>query len=90
MRSNCLIFAVLLYRRRMRRWRARGSPIGYEPRIESRQSRLAPLKVPHYLYCEKCHYGLREVSYIPLDHRPLRWWQVWRVILFTGRVRRGD
>ena len=90
MRSNCLIFAVALYRRRLRRWERLGRPVGLEPRIESRMSRLAPLKVPHYLYEERCVYGWRRVSFVPVDHRPLRWWQVWRVLVFKGRVKRGD
>lgn len=58
-RSNCLVWAVLLYLRR----RARGKP-GY---LMLRRSRWG--KFPHALYAEARPYGLRVISYVPRDPR---------------------
>ncbi len=58
-RSNCLLFAWALYRRRRRK--------GREGYLVLRRSRLA-MKAPHLLYAEKRRDGsLRVVSYVPHD-----------------------
>lgn len=78
MRSNCLIFAWLLYRRRAKK--------GREGYLVIRRSRLAA-KSPHALYAERRSDGtLRVVSYKPLA-------PVERKVpppLFRGRSRWGD
>lgn len=57
--SNCIIWALLLYRRR----RAKGK-VGY---LMVRRSRYG--KFPHMLYAEKRHYGMCVVSFVPTDPR---------------------
>lgn len=77
MRSNCLVFAVLLYLRRRRR--------GEEVYMAMRRSRWG--KFPHFLVLRRCRDGrFRAVSYKPSDPRE-------RKIpppLFKGRSRWGD
>ena len=74
--SNCIIWALLLYRRR----RAKGK-IGY---IMLRRSRFG--KFPHMLYAEKRSYGLCIVSFVPRNprHKHLP------PPLFDGKSRWGD
>jgi hypothetical protein len=57
MRSNCVVWAVLLYLRRRERGRS-----GYLMLRKSRHGWF-----PHCLYAEWCHHGLRVVSYVPLE-----------------------
>lgn len=60
MRSNCILFAVALYRRRRRK--------GREGYIVIRRSRWGAF--PHLLYAELRRHGhLRVVSYKPADPR---------------------
>jgi hypothetical protein len=77
MRSNCLIFAVLLYLRRRRK--------GDEVYMAVRHSRWG--KFPHFLVLRRCRDGrFRAVSYKPVDPRE-------RKIpppLFKGGSRWGD
>ena len=54
MRSNCVIFAVLLW------WRRRGR----SRTIRLRKSRLGSW-FPHVLYVEHRHYGERVVHFVP-------------------------
>lgn len=56
-RSNCIVWAILLYWRR----RAKGKA-GY---LMLRRSRWG--KFPHMLYAEARPYGLRVISYVPHD-----------------------
>lgn len=78
MRSNCLLFALALYRRRVR--------AGREGYLVLRRSRLA-LKSPHILYAERRRDGsLRVVSYVPRE--PAR--RKLPPALFRGRSRWGD
>lgn len=90
MRGNCISFALRLYIRRRQRWIAAGRPRGKEPRIERRPSRLYPQWIGHYLYAERCHYGMREVSFVPLDQSPLPWWRLHEAVRFRGRIKWGD
>lgn len=78
MRSNCLIFALALYRRRKAK--------GREGYLVIRRSRLAR-KAPHLLYAERRRDGsLRVVSYVPRD--PVT--RKCPPALFTGWARWGD
>ena len=75
-RSNCLVWALLLYLRR----RAKGKP-GYLMMRRSRWGRF-----PHILYAEARPYGLRVVSYVPRDPRI----KACPPPCFTGRGKWGD
>lgn len=75
-RSNCLVWALLLYLRR----RAKGRQ-GY---IMLRRSRWGAF--PHALYAEARPYGLRMVSYVPRDPRI----KACPPPCFTGRGKWGD
>lgn len=74
--SNCIIFALLLYWRR----RAKGK-LGY---VMVRRSRYG--KFPHMLYQEPCHYGMRIVSFVPMNpkHKTLP------PPMFKGKSKWGD
>lgn len=74
-RSNCLFFALALYRRR----KGRGAS-GYVAIRGSHWGRF-----PHFLYVEQ-RSALRMISYVPLDprHKSLP------PPLFVGMVRWGD
>ena len=77
MRSNCLVWAALLWLRRRRR--------GREGYLVLRMSRHAYFI--HALYAERRADGrLRVVSYVP--RRPKR--RVLPPLLFVGRARWGD
>lgn len=78
-KSNCIVFAILLSRRR----RAKGRE-GY---IMRRRSRLWTLLVGHFLYAERRPGGrLRVVSYVPTDKVQRRLPPPW----FEGYPRWGD
>jgi hypothetical protein len=74
--SNCLLFAISLYLRRVAKGR-----VGY---ISIRRSHWGWF--PHFLYQERRRYGLRFVSYVPVCPR-LR---TIPPLLFKGRVKWGD
>jgi hypothetical protein len=91
--GNCVLYAVLQYRRQVRHWRAAGSPPGMEPRLVIRPSRMAPDPVPTVslaMPLDETGTRLHYAKFQPVDTRPLRWWQVWRVCCFKGRVVQGD
>jgi hypothetical protein len=77
-RGNCLVFALLLYRRRRRRgvpwkrrylmWRASWTLVG------------------HVMYVERRFYGLRIVQYTPDDPRP----RILPPPVFRGHSKWGD
>lgn len=75
-RSNCLIWAVLLYLRR----RVRGKACY----VSIRSSRYG--RFPHFVYTERRPYGLRMVGYVPLNPRH----KTCPPPLFCGRVKWGD
>lgn len=77
MRSNCLFFALALYRRRRKR--------GDEVYLAMRRSRWGPF--PHVLLMRRCRDGrFRAVSYKPTDAREKKV----PPPLFKGRSRWGD
>lgn len=77
MRSNCLLWAVALWRRRTRR--------GREGYLLLRWSRWG--NFPHALYGERRHDGrIRVVSYVPRTPRP----KALPPPCFTGRSKWGD
>lgn len=81
-RSNCLVFALLLYRRRVRR----GVYRGY---VQVRWSHWGSF--PHFLYAERRAVAgwfkpMRMVSYVPQDPRH----KTCPPPVFKGRVRWGD
>lgn len=76
MRSNCLFFALALYRRRRRK--------GKDAYLVVRRSRWG--KFPHVLYAERRPCGVRLVSYSPKDPRH----KACPPPLFAGRTRWGD
>ena len=93
MLNNCWLWAHVEYRRMVRKWRADGRQQDRVPIMYARPSRLAPDCINHWLVAyfdtyQDTMYGIR--SFKPDDLAPLRWWQAWRVIVFTGRVWRGD
>lgn len=90
-RSNCIVAALLEYRAQRREWIAAGRPAGSEPYMWWRSSRLAPEWVPHAGVAHR-HQGGHWVvkSFKPLDTSPLRWWQVWRVVVYVGHWVEGD
>lgn len=75
MRSNCLIFALLLRKRRKAKGRR-----GYIAWRESFTS------LGHFLYVEQRHYGWRVVSYVPRDPRHKRL----PPPVFDGKSKWGD
>lgn len=89
-RSNCIIEAVREWLRLRRQWVRSGRPPGGEPYVWLRSSRLAPGWLPHAGVGQ--HVGGRWVmrSFRPVDRSPLRWWQLWRVVIFVGRWVEGD
>jgi hypothetical protein len=77
MRTNCLLWALALHRRRHRK----GKP-GY---VAWRVSRLGTI-CGHFLYVERRHYGWRVVSYVPNDTSFKRM----PPPVFRGRSKWGD
>lgn len=75
-RSNCLIWALLLYLRR------RGG--GRSCYVSIRGSWYG--RFPHFIYTERRSYGLRMVGYVPLDPKI----KTCPPPLFHGRVKWGD
>ena len=74
-------------------WVQEGMPDQRMPVIWSRPSRLIPHSVNHWLvgWYESDSAMLVEIrSFVPHDHRPLRWWQLWRAFAFHGEVVHGD
>lgn len=78
-KSNCLIWAILLYTRRRKK--------GKEGYLSFRGSRLARIGF-HALYTEKRPYGYRMVSYSPVDKVVLK--SVLQKPVFEGYVKWGD
>jgi hypothetical protein len=77
-RSNCVVFALRLYVRRVRK--------GREGYLMWRRSRLRNV-LGHVLYAEqRRHGGWRVVSWCPIECRPRMIAPPW----FRGRVRHGD
>jgi len=76
MRSNCVIFAVLLYLRRRKQ--------GVKCYVAWRRSYWGPF--PHFLYAEPKTRKVRFISYIPTNPRHKKC----PPPLFTGRVKWGD
>ena len=87
MRCNCLFWALGAYARRLIEWRRDGRPKLSEPRFGWRPSWLEPWWVLHFEvdYVLADGHWVRE-GFTPLDQSPLRWWQVWRAVWFSGRV----
>ena len=90
-RGNCVLWALARYSWLRREWRAAGRPIGQEPALRIRNSRLEPreiarVKVPHF---EVEHFSggrwVRE-GWAPLDKRPLPWWHLWRALWGDGEI----
>lgn len=89
-RSNCILAAVLEWRRLQRQWLAAGRPVGGEPYLWTRSSRLAPLWLPHAGVAQWVGDRLVMRSYRPIDRAPLRWWQSCRALWFAGQWVEGD
>lgn len=90
MKSNCVLEAWREYRKLRQVWIASGRPEGGEPYVWLRSSRLAPHWVPHAGVAR--HHEGRWVmrSFRPVDTAPLRWWQLWRVVIYVGHWVEGD
>lgn len=76
MRSNCALWALLLY------WRRRAK--GRSCYLMVRRSRMG--KFPHVLFAEARFYGLRIVSFVPQDPRQ----KILPPPAFKGRSKWGD
>lgn len=77
MRTNCLLWAIAMHRRRTRK--------GVEGYLVVRRSRWGPF--PHVLYAERRHNGtVRMVSYKPTAPRT----KPVPPLLFEGRSKWGD
>ncbi len=77
MRSNCLFFALALWRRRAKRGRRRY--------LAMRRSLWGPF--PHFAYAERLRSGrVRFIGFVPLNPRR----KTVPPLLFKGRVRWGD
>ena len=66
-----------------------GRPVGVEPGLGARPSRLAPRWVPHFSVTYCTDYSARAMvreSFVPINPNALPWWRLWRVIVFDGRV----
>lgn len=90
-RSNCLVWAAQRRLELGRAWVAAGRPIGAEPALRVRCSRLEPravagVKVPHF---EVEHWTgtqwVRE-GWVPIDKRPLRGWGLLRGLWADGEI----
>lgn len=102
MPSNCYLWAKRELARREREWRKAGSPPGLEPYQLTRPTRLRgndwladwiARRVRHYLvgWRDLQTGTLRTISYGPADKRyRLHWWEMPRVLLFSGRIVEGD
>ena len=78
-KSNCLIWAILLYRRRKRK--------NKNCYLSFRGSRLARYGF-HTLFMEKRFYGVRIISYSPKDKREIK--NVLEQPVFYGYAKWGD
>ena len=87
---NCLVWALLVYRKRHVEWTEAGGIGGTEPALRFRRSRLEPRWMLHAQV--EVYEGGRWVieQFVPLDKRPLRWWQLWRALWCRGTIQRGD
>jgi hypothetical protein len=88
--GNCVAFAVRLYVRRRRRWKARGCPVGEEPYLMLRPSRLEPRWLPHFLVGHWRRGRMQVVSYKPDDKSPLPWYRLHEAAQFRGHTDWGD
>lgn len=91
--NNCFIWAHHRERQLWGQWEAAGCPQDRVPAILRRNSRLAPRWVRHWVvgwWIPATHTLVEVESFVPDDKAPLRWWQLWRTILFKGHVKRGD
>ena len=87
MRSNCAIWAVSRYVTLVRAWWGSGKPIGLEPAIRVRCSRLEPRKTPHFAVEHYMNGSWVREEWVPLDPAPLPWWLLWRALWAEGAVR---
>lgn len=90
-RSNCMVWAIKRRIELGRAHRAAGRPIGREPALRIRGSRLEPreiagVKVPHFEveYFDGARW-VRE-GWAPLDKRPLPWCRLWRALWTDGEI----
>ncbi len=88
--GNCVVFAVRLYVRRVRRWRRAGMPKGQEPYLLFRPSRSNPRWIPHTLVGVWRGGRMQVVSYKPTRPEDVRWWNAWRRWRFDGHTGWGD
>lgn len=91
-KSNCLLFAILLYIRLYRRWLRIGKPKEQEPYFVIRFSRLRPEKMPHFLVGIRLNKlgNLRLVSWKPVDKTPLPLLKLHTALRTKGIVEWGD
>ena len=91
-RSNCVFWAVGRYIRLLREWEAAGSPREEEPGLHLRPSRLEPRKVCglyilHWQVYRRVGGRLLCEEWVPIDKRPLRWWELWRALWAPGEIK---
>lgn len=92
MRTNCVIWALCEWRRRLATWRAAGRPVGREPYLLLRPSRRDPRHLPHMLVGHRDSQSdlMHLESFKPDEPTDVPWWRAWSHIVFRGRVSRGD
>lgn len=91
--NNCLIWAHIRYRSLYREWLAAGSPQDRVPCILRRPSRLVPTFIGHWLvgWWNPETGSVTDIeSFTPDDTKPLALWQLWKVAIFKGHIKRGD
>lgn len=89
-RGNCLVFAVRLYARQIRRWVRAGMPAGEEPYLLFRPSRNRPRWIPHTLVGKWRRGHMQVVSYKPREPQDVRWFNAWQRWKFDGSSKWGD
>lgn len=90
MRSNCLVEAAREWFRLRSEWIAAGRPSGRRPYVWIRSSMLAPEWVPHFGVAQHASGRWVMRSFKPLSTAKLRWWQLWKVVIFVGHWVEGD
>jgi hypothetical protein len=95
-RSNCLIWSWLLFRRRFRAWVKAGRPAGLEPYWVKRPTRNEPTEVLgvtiwHYFVGHLGPDGnIVVASFKPIAPTDVPWWLGWSHAWFEGRAVYGD
>lgn len=86
MRSNCIVWSLVRYAGLARQWWRDGKPVGYEPAIRIRCSRLEPRKTPHFAVEHWTGAGWVREEWVPLNKEPLPWWRLWKALWTDGEI----